>query len=746
MRRTALLALAVSAAGTLTAQSNTVVGLNGRLEILDNITYWGRRGAAFPGGEVGLSMRNTMCNPGTVSIPWFAQMSENHPKFGFLICRESGGRFVQISDRSFCKHAFTSASTNGGCGTCNGIGGTQMGVGCSDTYSAGNNASRGNLGPADELDPWLGTWNHIGSYFDRGDPDVGPPGNTDGAQSPISTPDEVKNRVTVKEAELQVAGTFYYGIHLMHQGEAVANRGDNLASRGFTATFNGTTWNVANTAAGQLWGTILQRWSGANVQGAGNGVDDGRFFVASKVTPIAGGFHYEYAVHNVDNNRGGASLRIPVAAAATVTNFGFRDIDTNALNQWSATRVGNEIQFNAAAGNALNWNEIFNFWFDCTQSPSPGLVTIDEARIGPGALSVSVVNVDAPSGGVPVAFNTLVGTGCAGGTGPCQASVYENFATPAAFDLNGQSMGLSFNGTNYALAPASGAFVAPTGTNLALGDDAEAIVNLPFTLSFPGGSTTRLFVCSNGFVSAVSNGTDYNPTSSAFLTFNPCWSAGWHDLNPGAAGQVLSSVSPSVVRITWSGVPSFSGGGTHTFQYEFLPSNQVNIYWQTMTTTGNNYLVGWTAGHDANDPGNANLSAVIPAANLSLCPGSPNIQPLSMAPGSRPIIGTTVQMTTSNIPAGSPVQGLVYSFTQSIPPIDLTAIGMQGCFAYVDPSFQILSLNLAPGTTMVEPVAIPNQNNLIGITVTMQAVSYSPPRTSFGWLSSNGLVMFLAAL
>ena len=53
-----------------------------RLEILDDITYWGRRGAAHPGGEVGLSMRNTMCNPGSVSIPWFAQMQENHPKFG----------------------------------------------------------------------------------------------------------------------------------------------------------------------------------------------------------------------------------------------------------------------------------------------------------------------------------------------------------------------------------------------------------------------------------------------------------------------------------------------------------------------------------------------------------------------------------------------------------------------------------------------------------------------------------------
>src|SRR5262245_54533479 len=191
MRRTVLLALAASVAGTLTAQPNTLPGLNGRLEILNDIRYWGRRGAAFPGGEVGLSMRNTMCNPGTVNIPWFAQMAENHPKFGFMICRESGGRFVQISDRSFWKPAFTSASVDGGCGTCNGVSGTMMGVGCSDTYTNGHNGQRGNLGPADELDPWLGTWHHVGSYFDRGDPDVGPPNNTDGNQSPINAPDEV---------------------------------------------------------------------------------------------------------------------------------------------------------------------------------------------------------------------------------------------------------------------------------------------------------------------------------------------------------------------------------------------------------------------------------------------------------------------------------------------------------------------------------------------------------------------------
>src|SRR5262245_258757 len=147
MLRLALASLAATFACGLAAQSNVVPGLDGRLEILDNISYWGRRGAAFPGGEVGLSMRNTMCNPGTVNIPWYAAMAENHPKFGFSITRLANDRMEQISDRSYCKHADTSASTNGGCGTCNGVGGNQMGIHCSDTYGASLNASRNRLGP-----------------------------------------------------------------------------------------------------------------------------------------------------------------------------------------------------------------------------------------------------------------------------------------------------------------------------------------------------------------------------------------------------------------------------------------------------------------------------------------------------------------------------------------------------------------------------------------------------------------------
>ncbi|MCA8967734.1 MAG: hypothetical protein KDC48_22830, partial [Planctomycetes bacterium] len=324
-------------------------GLDGRLEILDNITYWGRRGPAFPGGQVGLSMRNTMCNPGSVSIPWFAAMQPDHPKFGFLITRLVGDRMEQINEWSYCKHAFTSASTSGACGPCNGIGGTMMGVTCSDTYSAGNNASQYWLGPPAEIDPWLGTWNPVGSYFDQGDPIVSSPANMDGnrslSNSQVNAFDDVKNRVTVREVDLTTSGAqYFYAIQLIHAGESVANRDDNIKYRGFTPNWNGSSWSVNNSGVGETFGSVLEAWPGATVNSGGNGNDDGRFFVGCKVTPLGGTmFHYEYAVHNVDNSRAGATFRVPIDAGATAGNFSFRDIDQNLLNEWVPARVGNEI-------------------------------------------------------------------------------------------------------------------------------------------------------------------------------------------------------------------------------------------------------------------------------------------------------------------------------------------------------------------------------------------------------------------
>ncbi|MGE3174224.1 MAG: hypothetical protein AB7O97_16465 [Planctomycetota bacterium] len=749
MRRIALLTLAAAAVAPLTAQSNTVAGLDGRLSDVNSLTDFGRRGV-HPNGEAGMAMLNTMCNPGSINIPWQSAgtsstqpMNTNHPKFGFIIARESNGRFEQINEWSWCKHAFTSTNFSGACGTCISPGtGQLMGINCSDTYGAGNNASRTWLGPPQEIDPWLGTWNPINSYFDRGDPDVGAPNNSDGVRSSAGGWDAVDHRVTVDETDMLVPGaSYYYGIHLIHEGEAVANRGDNFASRGFAPSWNGSSWSYSNTA-GMTYGSILTRWSGASFDLAGNGNDDGRFAVAVKITPNGGSFHYEYAIHNMDNSRAGAVFRIPVDAGASVSGIGFGDIDTNALNDWSGARVGNEIVFTAPANNPLEWNTFYNVWFDCDVAPSNGLLHIDQARVGPGNLTVSVP-AQVPSG-IPTAFNTSVGVGCTGTSGPCQASVYEFFNTPAAFDLAGSSMGLSLSGSDYTLGAATGTFVTPTGTNLNLGDDTQATVNLPFTLSFPGGSTTSLAVCSNGFISPTSNGTDFSPTVGEFLGGGARWAAAYHDLNPQSVGQVLADVSPTAVRISWVGVPSFSGTSSHTFQYEFLPNNQVNIYWQTMQTSGNEYLVGWTAGNDANDPGNTDMGAAIAAGSLSLCPGAVNVLPVSLDANARPVLGTTVQMTTSNIPAGSVLSGLLYSVTQATPPIDLTSIGMEGCFAHViNPT--TWTIQIGPGATAVDSIPLPNAAAFVGVAVTWQSLTLSPGTTSSGFLSSNGLVTLLAA-
>jgi hypothetical protein len=398
--RSRFVATASLSAALLPAQTNTVPGTDVHIYDVQGITVAGRRGAAFPNGEAGVIFGHAHCNAGSTNVPWVGTttgsvMIDTYPKIAFLLVRESGGRMVQISGKSYLKHsrvAFNLGATV--CGTCQTGPSNTWHPGCFDAYSTGFNGDRFNLGPTDEVDPWLGTWNSQGSYFDRGDPAVSGTFAIDRIQSLTSTQtaafDAVKNRVVVRESELSTPGTFYTQAHLVVIGEAQSLRGDNQVSRGATFTWNGTSWSAAQTGTSVI-GPVLTRWSGASTALGGNGNDDGRFMVACKVTgPTAGLWHYEYAVQNIDNNRGGASLRLPVCPTARVVNPGFRDIDADPLDEWTFHRSATEVAFLAAANNSLDWNTIYNFWFDSDAAPVAGTAVIDEARIGAGALSVSV--------------------------------------------------------------------------------------------------------------------------------------------------------------------------------------------------------------------------------------------------------------------------------------------------------------------------------------------------------------------
>lgn len=738
MKRLVLLTLAASIASTLVAQANTVPGLDGRLTRVDNLTYYGRRGPAHPNGEIGMAMLNEMCNPGTVTIPWYAAMQDDHPKFGFLLMRLHNDRLEQINDWSHVKHAFTSTNSPGaGCGGCQDPQtGSVMGIGCYDIYGAGNNADRTWLGPAFEIDPWLGTWNPLGSYFDIGDPQTGM-GPADGVRHLITNGfDSVKNRMTVQEIDLTTPGAqYFYGIHLLHEGEAVANRHDNLASRGVNPTWGGTTWSFPNNSVGQIHGSILQRWPGASVDSGQNGNDDGRFFVAVKVTPLGGGqYHYEYAVHNVDNHRGGASLRIPVDSAAVVTNFSFGDIDANPLNDWAGSHVGNEVVFAATANNPLNWNTIYNFGFDCDIAPSFGIVNLDEARIGPGALSVSV-NSQVPSG-IPSA--QVVTLGSSVGCGSCQSAVYEQF-NASGFDLANSAMQYSLSNGQYTAGSSTATFVPATGTNLNLGDDARTSVILPFTLSYPGGTTTALDVCSNGFVSVGNNGASYQPDVTDLLSALPRWSASWRDLNPNAGGQVVVDSTATEVRITWNAVRTYGSNSTNTFQYQFRSDGRVTIVYQNMHTSGgDDVLVGWSPGGVTVDPGASDFSAQLPGG-ISLC--AQPFHGLQFNASARPILGTSVNLQTTGIPAGTPFGAVLMSFQQALPPQDLTGFGMPGCHGYVANGVTLLFLN--PSSSHAQVFHVPSAPAFTGLEVAGQSFTFSPGLTPAGVVASNGVLMIL---
>jgi hypothetical protein len=363
-------------------------------------------------------MSTTSCNVGTIDLPWFAPMNANHPFIAFLVTREESGRMVQISDRSYVKHGFFALS-NSQCTPCqHPSNGTFLGVGCSDTYGTGNNSSNNYLGPPDEVNPWTGIWDPICSHFDRGEPPVSPPFDCNGTRSPINPPDVVGHMMRIKDGDLQAPGTFYYQGYYMLRGEPEVDRENNFGSRYFIPTWNGTSWSISVPSPGSgnvlVEGSVLERWTGSTLTSATNGDDDGRIYLAVKVTDLGGGnHHYEYAMHNRDNHRGIRTFSLPVCPGSAVTNVSFRDLDDDAANDWSVSQTTTDLVF-STSNNPLRWNSLFNFSFDCDAAPGgPNSARLEPFDVGPGfdQIALSTVTPMGATNDVDLGFATVGANG-----------------------------------------------------------------------------------------------------------------------------------------------------------------------------------------------------------------------------------------------------------------------------------------------------------------------------------------------
>jgi hypothetical protein len=342
-----------------------------------------------------------------------------------------------------------------------------------------------------------------------------------------------------------------------------------------------------------------------------------------------------------------------------------------------------------------------------------------------------------PSSGY--AYASPFGTGC---YDLARASFYQLFQN-GAFNLANNAIQMIPGGAGYIVVPGSTQWHTPTGANLGLLDNSVSGAQpLGFTFPYPGGSTTGIYVCSNGFVWLQTNSDTgcCAPVAGNLLSGGARICPLWTDLNPGAGGTVVFDVDVpnQTAYVTWTNVPETSTTSTSTFQVAFHAGGQMDLRWQACSVLNHLSLTGWSPGGGARDPGSVNLLTAMPILT------NPDLSALAFTASARPRIGTSVNLVTSNIPAGTPVGAEIFSNTQHNPGIDLASIGMPGCRQYVGLDFT--NIFVVSGTSASVPLGVPNNPALAGVRVQCQSATFSSGLNALGVLASNGLTLVLDLL
>ncbi len=342
------------------------------------------------------------------------------------------------------------------------------------------------------------------------------------------------------------------------------------------------------------------------------------------------------------------------------------------------------------------------------------------------------------------AKHTAYGAGCY----TLRASFYEafDFVVP---DLSGSGMTLLFTGAAYTALPALVSYLPPSAgaTVLALGNDTDTPVTLTGTLNYPGGSTSTLTVCSNGFISAgPNNGTGSFPDVFEHLnSTDACWRA-WYDYDvtsPGS-GQVKFEQIGSIAYITWDGVHEFGSTTQNTFQMQFdTASGAVHMLWPNLAGTLT-YLFGFSPGGSRADSA-LDISAALPGTFVVAPVDSEGISlSASPAPISTSTTGTAVVYAIDTIPEFAPGSSLyvalnVFSLGQlPAPGLDLTFLGAPGCSALVqsiDFTQSVVGFTPSLTTTLNLPAGVP-----AGTVIYVQAAALVTPNSLPNGQNASGIV------
>lgn len=367
-RRSVLAVAALAFAGA--ASSAHAAGGDVVLQAIGSVSNSG-----VVGGVRGYVLGSNTCNIGTLNIAW---TSNSTPGLGMNAFRLHNGRLEQVG-QSWCKLACCAAAGSG-CGmSCNGQGGSVLGAGCLDVYGSGWNSIQNRMGPRSQINAYTGQF------------------VTSGGGSGFSA---ISRHIQVAESDMSVANFpgarfFVEGIYVSTEDAQAGAATNNTTYQAVNVSTGGATPTYAMSLSGAVFPQIpaIRAWRdhGLGVNNPDTSVAIGSFFV-----PGEGNFHYghkvrdngngtwtyDYAVYNLNSDRSGGSLSIPVPEGVTITNIGFHDVDYHSgevydNTDWANGRGTTDVAWNSPQthaqnpnSNALRWGTMYNFWFTANRPPA----------------------------------------------------------------------------------------------------------------------------------------------------------------------------------------------------------------------------------------------------------------------------------------------------------------------------------------------------------------------------------------
>jgi hypothetical protein len=361
---------------------------------------------ASSGTQVGLAVGTDSCNFGTVDLNWFANPANDHPVIPQNLYRMRGGstndeRFEQIG-QSQVKHAFT-ALTQNLCGLgCNGVGGTRLGSGCSDPYSASLNAGP-SLGSRAWINPFTG-------FYPRNDSAT--PNNSHANHTHTGTSHRILTEINDLSTSQNPGATYYAEAQYItpheyawcQQNPGQCNMYNNVSYRRYNVNGTGSPFSFSPVGSTVRTKPAIAAWTGASlVEIKPDPGNDGIGIVGYKVTnPSPGVWHYEYAIYNQNLDRGIQSFSVPVGAGVNLSNVGFHAPpqhpgwaadgtvgNTGYSNApWAQSQTGGAMTWSSETfaqnqnANAIRWGTMYNFRFDSNRPPQAMNATIGFYKTG----------------------------------------------------------------------------------------------------------------------------------------------------------------------------------------------------------------------------------------------------------------------------------------------------------------------------------------------------------------------------